>query len=152
MKVIFLDIDGVLNNSKTWGNRPPHSMPFDKGCIEVFNALVDTAGANIVISSSWRNLYSFDELINILRSAGVKGDIIDKTPNIRYSGARRGDEILRWLDRASEEQGKKITQFVILDDETDMSYLIDHLVKCDNDIGITAENAGEAIAKLVTHK
>jgi hypothetical protein len=147
MKVIFLDIDGVLNNTSCCGSRPVHKR-FAKGCIEAFNEIVAATEADIVISSTWRICHSLDNLIDILRSIGIKGNIIGKTPIIRYSGAQRGDEILRWLDRESEEICKKINTFVILDDDADMSYLKDYLIECDPETGLTKEKAKEAVEML----
>ena len=72
--IIFLDIDGVLNNMKTqyaW---------FDKHSINVLNYVTKKYHAKIVISSSWREEYDLDELRRILFDEGVVGDIIDVTP------------------------------------------------------------------------
>jgi hypothetical protein len=147
MKVIFLDIDGVLNNSSCWSTRPI-SNSFAKECVEAFNDIIIETNADIVISSSWRTLFKFDELIDILSSAGVAGNIIDKTPVVRFSGGRRGDEIVRWLDRASEEVGFKIERFVILDDDSDMGHLMDHLIQCDPETGLTKDDAQKVIRML----
>ena len=147
MKIIFLDIDGVLNNPKTWGLRPHHKA-FSKKCVDFFNDIILATNADIVITSTWRNLFKFDDLIEILRSAGVAGNIIDKTPSIRFHGAERGDEIARWLDRTSEEVGFKIKEFVILDDDTDMGHLFNYLVRCNPETGITEKEVKKAIEML----
>ena len=147
MKIIFLDIDGVLNNPKTWGLRPVHKA-FSKECVEAFNLIIESVDADIVISSTWRNMFNFDDLIEMLKGAGVAGHIIGKTPSIRFSGAERGDEIARWLDRASEEAGFKITKFVILDDDSDMGYLFNYLVRCNPETGITEKEVKKAIEML----
>src|SRR5436305_6195221 len=53
MKVIFLDIDGVLNCSKTPN---PRDFPYivDKKLLARFKKLMDRTGAKVVLSSSWR--------------------------------------------------------------------------------------------------
>ncbi len=147
MKIIFLDIDGTINNSSCWGIRPVEDR-FAPECVEALNKITDETKADIVISSTWRVSFKFDKLIDILKSAGVKGHIIGKTPLVRFSGGRRGDEIFQWLYNASEEERIRIRHFVILDDNTDMDPIMDHLVKCDPAVGLTEELANKAIEIL----
>src|SRR5689334_14670437 len=53
MKVIFLDIDGVLNCSKTPN---PRDFPYivDKKLLARFKKLLERTGARVVLSSTWR--------------------------------------------------------------------------------------------------
>jgi hypothetical protein len=53
MKVIFLDIDGVLNCDKT---RNPRKFPYvvDKKLLGRLSNLLDRTNAKVVLSSSWR--------------------------------------------------------------------------------------------------
>ena len=53
MKVIFLDIDGVLNCDKTPN---PRKFPYlvDKKLLTRFKRLLDRSKAKVVLSSSWR--------------------------------------------------------------------------------------------------
>ena len=65
MKVIFLDIDGVLNTHESattlresFVERGADLMGFnrfDKNCVARVNRITDETGAKIVISSSWRH-------------------------------------------------------------------------------------------------
>lgn len=61
MKVIFLDIDGVLNSNdwyvKTRGIGGYNGGDVDPKCIELINDLIDATGAKIIMSSSWRSDY-----------------------------------------------------------------------------------------------
>jgi len=140
MKVIFLDIDGVLNDESCWGGRPL-ATNFAKECVEVLNEIVEATDACVVVSSSRRILYDIDELIEELTSAGINGSIIGVTPSIKGC---RGDEIAVWLDNTDEN----VRSFVILDDDSDMGYLMDHLVQCDPSTGLTKSKAWEAIRML----
>lgn len=61
-KVIFLDVDGVLNNG-TWaiemfdkGIRVYHDDLLYEPSLEQLRRIVDTTGAVIVVSSSWRQI------------------------------------------------------------------------------------------------
>ena len=96
-KYIFLDIDGVLNSQdfvnelgKLW-----NGSQFDKKAIDRLNQITENTGAKIVISSTWRILYSFEELTNLLKKEGVKAEVIDVTPCLNDS---RQTEILYWLE------------------------------------------------------
>ena len=53
MKVIFLDIDGVLNCKKTPN---PRKFPYvvDKRLLVRFKRLLEKTGAKVVLSSTWR--------------------------------------------------------------------------------------------------
>jgi len=115
MKIVFLDIDGVLNSeqlmtkmgSDLWGD----GSVLDPIAIERLNHLTDVTGAKIVISSSWRIAYEWDELVSILKNSGIKAEVLDKTPRFPYDD--RADEIWSWLNNAQES----VETYVILDDD-----------------------------------
>lgn len=163
MKVIFLDIDGVLNNVRT-ANNPRDSFGvdrLDKDCIRRLNKITDTTGAVIVISSTWRKMYlwSFTQgiLFNKLREEGVTGAIIGITPDDRECGyineeypdgsrGIRGYEIKHWLNKSRQD----VEAFVILDDDSDMVDLFDHFVHIKDGwkTGILDEHVEKAIEIL----
>jgi hypothetical protein len=85
MKVIFLDIDGVLATNKEfatnrtkfrekhlWAKELRVPYGFNKGCVDVFNEILDKTNAEIVISSDWRFHWDLDELDSIFKANGVK--------------------------------------------------------------------------------
>ena len=106
MKVIFLDIDGVLNCAKTPN---PRGFPYivDKRLLARFKKLRDRTRAKVVLSSSWRvdpaGLFA-------ARHWGVPFQ--DVCPDMLGSPRRR--EILKWLARHP-----KATRYVVIDDEDD---------------------------------
>ncbi len=51
-RVIFLDIDGCLNDHKF--NKAAQSSTLDKDKVEVLNKILRATGAVIVLSSAWR--------------------------------------------------------------------------------------------------
>ncbi len=118
MKVIFLDVDGVLNSQQLFEKcEDDQLISVDEDNIKNLKTIVDATGAKIVLSSSWR--YGWAEhsdavqdwcqiLVDILAKYDLK--IIDKTEYL--SSGRREDEIKDWLDKCEE----KIEGFVILDD------------------------------------
>ena len=56
MKVIFLDIDGVLNSRRYDAKRDKNgNTNIDETRLPLVKRIVDATGARIVLSSSWRN-------------------------------------------------------------------------------------------------
>ena len=124
MKVIFLDIDGVLNNDIYFHNEkidlPYPLSEFSPSAVDLLNKLTDSTGAKLVISSDWRKDNTLEGLKNIFSRVGITGEIIGKTPILRgnrlYGETVRGDEINVWL----VETHHKIEKYIILDDNNDM--------------------------------
>lgn len=121
MKVIFLDIDGVLNSNdwyvKTRGIGGYNGGDVDPKCIELINDLIDATGAKIIMSSSWRSDY--ENSCEYLYDNGLYCDaIIGKTPHFCYTC--QNDDIRSTLCRGNEIQyvleSKDITSYVIFDD------------------------------------
>ena len=106
MKVLFLDIDGVLNDAVNI-----HNLMDDKPTkehLDCLKAILDATGAKVVLSSTWRLFPDSRNIVkNCLRNIG--SDIYDKTKELSKG---RGAEIKEWLDRHPE-----VDKFVILDDD-----------------------------------
>lgn len=117
MKVIFLDIDGVMKEED-------YNAEFKDECFARLKRIVDETGAEIILSSSWRIYYwefiengyhADDEKILSLHSYfekyGLK--VAGRTDYTRRSGpASRPDEIRRWI--ADKED---LESFCIIDDD-----------------------------------
>jgi hypothetical protein len=108
-RVIFLDIDGVLAPIRRWDRYGD----LDPVCIRVLNEIVAGAGADVVLSSTWRHGRTVVELQEMLRAEGFIGRVIDKTP-AGAPGTDRGDEIAAWLAEHA------VDGYVILDDHDGM--------------------------------
>ena len=141
MKVVFLDFDGVLNDSQT---QPEFGI--EAKFVDRLNVLIEKTGAKVVISSSWR-LYGLLQCSLILENAGFKGEVIGLTPErVREWGKQgppRGLEIQAWLDAHPE-----VEKFVILDDEADMEHLLPFLVKTSMVTGLEDHHVALAVAVL----
>lgn len=138
MKIIFLDIDGVLNHQIWYEGevkqlRQPkegdYSVYFSPFSMSILNTIIEETGAKVVVSSSWRTGRSVKELTEILEANGFKGEIIGKTPHLRFTGLEgynysvpRGCEIKAWLETHKDILGTKMSKvrYVILDDDSDM--------------------------------
>lgn len=116
MKVIFLDIDGVLNSTKTstavggYPHELHHKYAFDWMAIKLLRRLADSSGVQFVLSSAWRLYFPFEEV-----AQAFELPIIDATPAASSDGTERGYEIRDWLNAHPE-----VTNYVILDDYADM--------------------------------
>lgn len=130
-KILFLDIDGVLNHD-TWFNSIAYKSHeqswkvsmFDPECVKRVNTILEKTGAKLVISSSWRGM---EDLKDIFAGVGLPTEF-DKTPyaSIVYNldpFDRDNDSPLWW--RGSEikwylEHNYPNAKYCILDDDVDM--------------------------------
>jgi len=156
MKVIFLDIDGVLmtwGEARTWmhiGNE--RFQAFKPKAVQNLNRIIAETGAKIVISSTWRRVsrMSHKNLLKHFKNQGIVGDVIGITPHLQkcvngiWVAKTRGDEIQAWLDK------NPVDVFVIIDDDSDMDSLTYSLVHVKNGMenGLTSEQADMAINHL----
>ena len=132
MKVIFLDIDGVLNSDEYLDKVKNSDIQgierdIDVGKVKLLKRAIDETGARVVLSSSWRYTRNARYLKELLANYEIR---VNSTPYIQDI---RGLEIKKWL---SENQG--VEDFIILDDEIFDSFdeeLIKKLVKVSNGNG-----------------
>lgn len=170
MKILFLDIDGVLNsyrnNKKNYG-RP---RPFDPEGICALNKILKETGAKIVISSSWRYMYNMESMAELLMLEGLPKDVVigeNPTPSDAEGGysrsyenwdgtdgiKTRGQECQMWMDYHHETDGEVITHFAAIEDYTDMTGLPPESVFWTNPkTGLTMALAGDIIKYLNREK
>lgn len=136
--VIFLDFDNVLNKvGRVDLLREPL---FEKDNVYRFVYLLgQIPDPAIVISSGWRQRYSFESLKKILGISGVpSGFVVDATPV--FSSRTRGAEIRWWLNNHPDYW----KNFVILDDRSDMEEMFPHLVQTEKHLGLTFDGVEKA--------
>ena len=149
MKIIFLDIDGVLNCESAYRNgecqyqewvwedgRIDHYQKFCTRSKELLNKLIDETGAKIVISSTWRQS-GIEFMKKVWKMEKMSGEIIGITPSLRSDKLRipRGMEIEFYLNEmnffhinwSEKEQQRIINEsgvenYIIIDDDSDMLY------------------------------
>lgn len=129
MKLIFLDIDGVLNSTQSayFYNRQHKRISMESRLCPIAMSnlayILETyPEAYIVVSSSWRKSRTVKQLGKILADYDSiqASRIIDKTPlNLELGSEVRGRQIKAWF---TENPGlsSKVTHFVIFDDDGDM--------------------------------
>ncbi len=104
MKAIFLDNDCVICLHNNWGKRdklikkylktnrgtPLNKIPvkyrfdgFDKKAVKVLNQILESTGAEIVVSSDWRLHASLEELKEYYLDQGILKPPVAFTPNMK---------------------------------------------------------------------
>jgi len=177
MKIIFLDIDGVLNCENAYhedeckyvGDLVSHQAFYSKSK-KLLNELIANTQAKIVISSTWR-FSGIEWMRKVWEEEQMNGEIIDITPHLRYldkfkGSVERGSEIKYWLEDkgfyninwSEEEQQKDIDKsgienYIIIDDDSDMLYnqrnhFVHVLPSPRNKEGFNQKYYEEALSKL----
>jgi HAD domain in Swiss Army Knife RNA repair proteins len=106
MKVIFLDIDGVLNCEETPN---PRTFPYvvDEKLLRRLERLLEQSRAKVVLSSSWRV-----DPVGVLAAKHFGIPFIDVCPDM--PSERRCVEMRAWLLEHPE-----VSRYAVIDDEDD---------------------------------
>lgn len=132
MNIVFLDIDGVLNEAYSESRAPNGCIGIDNEKVRRLRQIVDATGAKIVLTSSWKSEWSRDPELcgadgKYLAKKLAKEDlhILDKTED---NVSNRGEGIQKWLGRRSDKPN-----WIVLDDDIFPDYedqgIMPHLVK-----------------------
>lgn len=138
MKVIFLDIDGVLNTADLLHEGGIHTIA--PHLVANLHRIVAATGAEIVLSSTWRLHQENRRRVNqALEPFGMQ--FSHRTESMRHTPRR--DEIREWLGRHPE-----VTHFAVIDDESD-ACIPGHFIHTSfTNGGLTSELADRAIEVL----
>lgn len=158
MKVVFLDIDGVLRREIARpgvdGATAYKFSGFDPVCVGHLNAICRRTGASVVVSSSWKRNATAETLAAVLLAAGFLGNVCGRTPDlpgeVEHPGSMRGYEIAVWLGR-SVALGARVESFVMLDDgahTSGLAWLAAQLVQTTSTGGLQPEHVERAVALL----
>ena len=161
-KVIFLDIDGVLN-SNFWNADHQREISdgkyIDTEKVKLLSKLVKKAEADIILHSGWRFWFGSD-LKPMRQEAGYLADLLEKegmvvagmTPDLTTEEIRKtrkfskvkADEILMWLKNHPETE-----RWVVIDDlELHNDEIAKKQVKTDPEQGLTEEDVARALGIL----
>ncbi len=166
MKVIFLDVDGVLNYQNSNARIIDGTYFVDDEKLLLLKEMVDQTGAQLVLSSSWRRGWtasvgedtykradiddskSYFMLCAKLHDIGL--NLLSEIPRLSYGN--REDAINYWL---REWPGEKVEAYVILDDDADkFSPDNRHLIQTSIEVGLMPEHIEAAlqILDIAMHK
>lgn len=148
-RILFLDIDGVLNHRAWLERRPIHDLDLDLEelicnldpvLVARLDRVVRASGCLLVLSSSWRCLSPLPTISQALRQTGLGTDLIGATPELEGG---RGAEIQSWLDTAGLD-----VDFLIVDDEDRMGALSPYLIKTSFETGLRDDDAEALIERF----
>ena len=131
MRVIFLDIDGVLNTNSD------KEISNDK--LKLLSELVSKTGADVVLSSSWRYGWNKPELNKPgTRIYGLKQLLKDNDIVIKET---IGLDLTKSMQIKNYLNTNMISNYVVLDDEP---IGIANLVKTNGNVGLTQSDCQKA--------
>lgn len=147
MKVIFLDINGVLTSrasamlqAMSGEGRRLKPSPLHTGIV---NEIARKMNAVVVITSTWRRTMPYKELLHALDAGGLDVKMVGGvTPYL--PGKERDEEIQDWLDSARQAD-HEYDGMVIIDDDSDMAHLHDYHLKTETWDGLLATHVPEII-------
>lgn len=141
-RIVFLDIDGVLNHEAWYNKTKGKEGDLDPDSVALLNQL---SGAEIVISSSWGNYDGETE--RKLHEKGLELPVVGVTKKWHYQHdwICRGNEVEAWLldtfgqcSRYRGKWGNENYEYVIIDDDADMLLeQADNFIRIDRWVGIT---------------
>jgi hypothetical protein len=129
--VVFLDIDGVLNDAAwlaaleaaetrdanaprvlSWSRELAVKM-LDPSRVARLQRLCDATGASVVIVSGWRRWAKPEEIAAVLATAGLRAPVLGAVGGLKMGGDLRASAAVEWLDGHPE-----VKRWVVLDDTT----------------------------------
>lgn len=144
MKVIFLDIDGVMKPARCYFDKTLSNNRdggFDPLALSIINRLCEKTGAGIVFNTTWNHRFNtMDQAIEFGIVNGFTGKILGKT---KYPGCARREAIEDWLTNFAKEP---VTEWVALDDCPSIEG--ENAVLVDGENGISVQNYRDAVALL----
>ena len=158
-KILFLDIDGVLN-PKWWERKvsvDKFGCAFDSKCVAYLKKILDETGAEIVVSSSWKCM-GLADMQNMWKNRSLPGKVVDITPDMMSDEMllneeigslnpldNRGCEIKGWL---SKHEGE-VLRYAVIDDMDDiLPEQLPYFVQTDADTGISMEDVKKTVMIL----
>jgi hypothetical protein len=138
MRILFLDIDGVVNGDETL-RRNRHFIDPQLAAI-VRGILTDVPGLRLVLSSAWRYI-AFGRRAVERRIAPC----YDVTPILHDTTLERGHEIEAWLIEHPE-----VARYAIVDDDSGMlPHQLPNFFRTSTVTGITQEIADRVVAHFL---
>ena len=158
MKIIFLDVDGVLNDRYTEETFEGFVFVSDEKIL-LLKEIIEATEAQIVLTSTWRKgwfykdhdstyngeeVWLFEALQEKLNEYGI--ELFDYTEEAGH----RGDEISSWLKK---HNGETIEAYIVIDDmdEDELRCHSARFIQTDFEVGLTEHHVDQAI-KLLNEK
>lgn len=148
-KILFLDVDGVLNAVGTTRQKFNGMVGIDPSMLVRLKRILSETQCSIVLSSTWRKFPAWRA--HLMEALGPDAlFVIGDTPGPDFDdksglwiAKTRGDEIRAWLDA-----NPGVERFCVLDDDDDMGILSLSMVRTNTFEGLTEKQADEVIKRL----
>ena len=155
MKIIFLDFDGVMDTAYYDDFLHKNSLPetdkygivFDPYCIKNLKYIIDNTRADIVISSTWKDDMTYNEILDMWKDRNLPGFVTDVTPTV---SRHRGNEIDAWF-----EECRDTCRYAIIDDLDSSNFnphQLEHLFIVNPYCGLDEDTARRIVQHLSIHK
>ena len=163
IKIIFLDIDGVLatdrefmmNRNKftqknPWAKELRVPYGWNKDCVNIFNEILEATGAEIVLSSDWRMHWELEDLSKIF----IGNEVIKSPVSVTHQYKRkmsseleddRSYQIKEWIEK------NKPDTWVAIDD-LKLTSLGDNFVLTKSSEGLKQTGLKEKIIKILNNE
>ena len=157
MKILFLDIDGVmvLDTAQGIEQAMRGETSFHEPCVQALNDIITRTGCEIVVSSGWRRFFDLEQIREIFQSNGIVKTPLGFTQDYRAgeqlpAGKEleilRCREIMTWL--ASHDVNGRFSWCAV--DDMDLSIGLDNFVRCaDNNYGLSYRGIVEKVASIL---
>ena len=179
MKLLFLDIDGVMNTehglktiSENWTKMEKIQIigekdPFCPEAVKALHTIIESTQAKIVITSTWAGgPDGLKKMRKLWKDRNLPGEIYDVTTDTRHG--IRGQEVetyleerglrqpfSRWMSKHSieEREACKIEGYCIVDDEWDFFILQQpHFVNTPEYYGLAGNGIVERVVNCLNTK
>jgi hypothetical protein len=144
MKILFLDLDGVLCLSN--GNGSPtnewDASDFDPLAVEALNEILSATDAEMIITSDWRYDYTLSEMRDIFKHFGVSKGPIGYIPSSNHGIHSRAGDINTWL---ATHAFKNDIEWVVIDDMDMTKEFGNRFVYCLNEKGLSKKKTKQEV-------
>lgn len=152
-------MDGVLNSvQSTMYHKRLQTTPANEAlcpiaCANLSFILDSCPDVDLVISSTWRHYHDIEWIKNHLSKNGIDGDRVrGVTPELRSATGgnygMRGQEIDAFIQDWHSKGFDHITDFVIIDDNSDMDPHFEKLVQTDSTVGFDWKDVERVAARF----
>lgn len=146
-RFLFLDFDGVLNSDpflaslRARGVQCGSFADIQSEKVDLLNCILERTGARVVLSTSWRRVFTLGVIRESLGLSGFRGEIVGCTPARMSSAHCRSYEVGWYL----EDHDINPSQIVILEDAYNMGVLSSRTVYTDPETGLTDADVEKAV-------
>lgn len=152
MRVLFLDFDGVMATDyhsivmerDGLPDRDDFGVIFDPQCVENLSRIIASTGADIVVTSDWQEIMTYQDICRMWEFRHLPGSVID---SVSVISKRRGDNIDAWI-----ESYGPLESYLIIDDLPICEFnngQLDHLIQVDSYRGLHDSVIDKAISILL---